>query len=256
MHTQNHTAMFRFSNDTPICAARSALRGGRRAFTLIELLVVIAIIALLAAILFPVFARARENARRSSCQSNLKQIGLAMLQYTEDNDSNMVQSWRGSDATASDASQRYKWMDQLQPYIKNEQVFVCPSDMQNSPYHYRDGTHYGSYGLNSVYFGDDFALRLAPDGINESRIEDASGTLWVSETYDYANNNSSFGWANVAGNPTISATEPRRLERITERHLGTVNVLWCDGHVKAVKLDALAHTNAQNTMTAFTVQAD
>lgn len=94
---------------------------GRKAFTLIELLVVIAIIALLASILFPVFGRARENARRSSCQSNLKQIGLGFEQYKDDYD----QIYPGSYVSASGKS--YNWPTFIQPYVKNEQIFVCPS---------------------------------------------------------------------------------------------------------------------------------
>ena len=90
------------------------------AFTLIELLVVIAIIAILAAILFPVFSRARENARKTSCLSNLKQIGLAMMQYTQDNDERFMHA-------NHDATPPYTWFAPLQPYIKSTQVFKCPS---------------------------------------------------------------------------------------------------------------------------------
>jgi prepilin-type N-terminal cleavage/methylation domain-containing protein len=115
----------------------------RKAFTLIELLVVIAIIAILAAILFPVFARARENARRASCQSNLKQIALGIHQYTQDyderfplgaydaggstspqNDSGMP----GYYYSASNDGQRHiAWMDFIFPYVKSTQIFGCPS---------------------------------------------------------------------------------------------------------------------------------
>ena len=105
-----------------------------RGFTLIELLVVIAIIAILAAILFPVFARARENARASACQSNLKQIGLGMLQYSQDYDENYVAPFYGSNQgnnTATDGVNSWKWMDAIYPYVKNEQIFNCPSGYRN-----------------------------------------------------------------------------------------------------------------------------
>ena len=92
----------------------------RAAFTLIELLVVIAIIAILAAILFPVFARARENARRSSCQSNMKQIGLGIAQYTQDYDEYMPIGNAGNSGQG--------WAGVVMPYIKSSQIFVCPSD--------------------------------------------------------------------------------------------------------------------------------
>src|SRR4028119_122023 len=94
----------------------------RAGFTLIELLVVIAIIAILASILFPVFARARENARRSSCQSNLKQIGLGLLQYTQDYDEKIVNGENNNETGFTT-----RWMDRIQPYVKSDQLFMCPS---------------------------------------------------------------------------------------------------------------------------------
>jgi prepilin-type N-terminal cleavage/methylation domain-containing protein len=105
----------------------------RRAFTLIELLVVIAIIAILAAILFPVFAQAREAARKSACLNNLKQIGTAMLMYTQDNDEVLPLPFTnpasppGSNPEAINAN-AFGWADLLQPYVKNEGVFTCPSN--------------------------------------------------------------------------------------------------------------------------------
>ncbi|RYZ75770.1 MAG: DUF1559 domain-containing protein, partial [Proteobacteria bacterium] len=92
------------------------------AFTLIELLVVIAIIAILAAILFPVFARARENARRASCISNQKQIMLGLTQYAQDYDEKYPLIYLSAGGT------NVGWNQMLMPYIKSRQVFICPSD--------------------------------------------------------------------------------------------------------------------------------
>jgi prepilin-type N-terminal cleavage/methylation domain-containing protein/prepilin-type processing-associated H-X9-DG protein len=94
----------------------------RRGFTLIELLVVIAIIAILAAILFPVFARAREKARQASCQSNLKQLALGMLMYVQDYDERFApeRTWNGSGT-------EWHWHEKIYPYVKNVQIYTCPS---------------------------------------------------------------------------------------------------------------------------------
>jgi prepilin-type N-terminal cleavage/methylation domain-containing protein/prepilin-type processing-associated H-X9-DG protein len=95
----------------------------KRAFTLIELLVVIAIIAILAAILFPVFAQAREKARAISCLSNLRQIGLAMMMYSQDNDEQSPTTNHDVDTI----DELYAWYQPLQVYIKNDGIFRCPS---------------------------------------------------------------------------------------------------------------------------------
>jgi prepilin-type N-terminal cleavage/methylation domain-containing protein/prepilin-type processing-associated H-X9-DG protein len=104
-----------------------APRQSRRGFTLIELLVVIAIIAILASILFPVFARARENARRSSCLSNMKQQGLGVMQYTQDYDEKYPQAYYYPDNSSSSGGYAH-WSGLIQPYVKSNQLFVCPSD--------------------------------------------------------------------------------------------------------------------------------
>jgi prepilin-type N-terminal cleavage/methylation domain-containing protein len=107
----------------------------KKGFTLIELLVVIAIIAILAAILFPVFARARENARRASCQSNLKQIGLGLMQYTQDYDESYAPVQYPGPALATQGpggAHTGNWSQLIQPYVKSTQLFQCPSNTQNA----------------------------------------------------------------------------------------------------------------------------
>ena len=100
----------------------------RRGFTLIELLVVIAIIAILAAILFPVFAKAREKARQASCLSNMKQIGLGLMQYAQDYDERLPQAgWAETIIFPNGASGGHTWFMRIYPYVKNLQVFNCPS---------------------------------------------------------------------------------------------------------------------------------
>ena len=117
----------------------------RSGFTLIELLVVIAIIAILAAILFPVFARAREKARQTSCASNLKQLCLGFAMYAQDYDECMIPAYLGFTGEAPD---RIDYTRLVQPYVMNEQILVCPSD--SSPTNYSSNYHTmpRSYGVN------------------------------------------------------------------------------------------------------------
>ena len=129
----------------------------RRGFTLIELLVVIAIIAILAAILFPVFAKAREKARQTSCLSNLKQIGLGFLQYAQDYDETLPTDWITLPPGVA-WTDRYSWRAMISPYIKNTQIFSCPSDQYNYSgalaglCQNGEGSIPGGYGDNTMHY--------------------------------------------------------------------------------------------------------
>jgi prepilin-type N-terminal cleavage/methylation domain-containing protein/prepilin-type processing-associated H-X9-DG protein len=254
-------------------------RGARNGFTLIELLVVIAIIAILASILFPVFGRARENARRSSCQSNLKQIGLGIIQYSQDYDERQpAVAFNGAGPT--NFPTKYKWMEAVFPYIKSEQVFTCPSDTNNagSKYVYagnRPGVDlfaFGSYVYNNCYWGYG---GMSPSNVSLSAIQAPSSTIWVLEQHDA--NNVEFAWQNAAANPPIvklgsyeilnrnSVSQPANPQGVAARHLETTTVLYCDGHVKSQRLTSIAATknifvpaiNANaDIMTNFTIQDD
>lgn len=114
----------------------------KRGFTLIELLVVIAIIAILAAILFPVFAQAREKARQTGCLSNNKQIGMATIMYLQDYDEMFpAQPWYNNDPndgvpvmnSGDPGASPFNYKDEIAPYIKNEQVWICPTNIPNGP---------------------------------------------------------------------------------------------------------------------------
>jgi prepilin-type N-terminal cleavage/methylation domain-containing protein/prepilin-type processing-associated H-X9-DG protein len=238
------------------------------AFTLIELLVVIAIIAILAAILFPVFAKAREKARQASCLSNEKQIGLALLQYEQDYDERLPFFWYGADGAASDQTlnpQKYKWMDACYPYVKSEGVFNCPDDATTYNYKYYktlaagSNLHYGSYGMNVMYRYDG-GPRNPPSGQSIAGIVNPATTVWVGEIVG-GPDAEGFGWTTLANqpNPVVNtAVTPNKIDALVQRHTDNANVLWCDGHAKAVNMNFLASKVAADgkTLSYFTIQDD
>ncbi len=224
---------------------RSAVRP---AFTLIELLVVIAIIAILAAILFPVFARARENARKTSCLSNLKQIGLAFMQYTQDYD----EAFPLSSYPATNVS----WTVSTAPYIKSTQIFRCPSDTAarwDSPVAPPASNYYTtSYIMNAWFAGTQPYAKLsavqAPSQV--IILVDANTDVtqrdhfhpfnWIVETPAnplYSGYMHSITFDDAAGATT---------EIALKRHLDSFNTLYADGHVKNRRWTQAWHQETAN----------
>ncbi len=144
-----------------------------KGFTLIELLVVIAIIAILAAILFPVFQKVRENARKASCQSNLKQLGLAIVQYTQDSDELQPPAWSSPDGTW--ANKTLRWSDVIYPFVKSTGAFTCP-DVSGSTFVTPPPTpvtnafanaQNGGYVVNAAYYAAGDGAHHRPFGIRD-----------------------------------------------------------------------------------------
>ena len=187
------------------------MRSKRRAFTLIELLVVIAIIAILAAILFPVFARAREKARTASCQSNLKQLALAVLMYAQDYDERTPGQDQGC------------WTVMIYPYVRNDQIYTCPSrsDLQmswtncNAPGGYGINMSANSGGYSFAWFRNLYSTKHMGD------IPRPAEKIMMSDHWSGANYMT--GWRSIWAT-TTPAYDPR--------HNDGANCNYCDGHVK------------------------
>jgi prepilin-type N-terminal cleavage/methylation domain-containing protein/prepilin-type processing-associated H-X9-DG protein len=213
---------------------KSSHRITKKGFTLIELLVVIAIIAILAAILFPVFARARENARRASCQSNLKQIGLGILQYTQDYDE------RFSPSANNEADYALSGL-RIGPYTKSDQLLVCPSD-SNVSYNVRKVSGVGTIATSYYVSGDTYEEPNIVDsltwgvfsgdtGISQAQVGAPSETILVTER----DGNVTDGHVDRGNATATSGTSGDTWNFVTNRHLDTANYLFVDGHVKSLK---------------------
>lgn len=223
---------------TPIFGVSHGRSSGFSAFTLIELLVVISILAVLAAILFPVFGRARENARRSSCLSNQKQLGLGFLQYQSDND--------GAFPFTNHVS-GLSWTLTLDSYIKNRQIFRCPCDASaawetpiGSPPRLRVSSYYlNSYLANEATGSNRFARDATIQApakviyIAESAPEKTGDhfhpPLWDAP-YDFA------PAGHLAGSnpyPTFwDGTRGETSEIALRQHFDGANYVFADGHAK------------------------
>ena len=219
----------------------------KKGFTLIELLVVIAIIAILAAILFPVFAQAREKARQSSCLSNLKNIGTAIMLYTDDNhETYPIARVDGGDGVPANLIPAYGygyWPNIIYPYTKDWKIYYCPSywttynkDSENPAL---DAIS-GGYMANSGVLGD-FSTGVASQAKKLSRIKSPSNVVVVQDGWWYigtgpglTNCRSDWGYLPGAGaagaTPNANVTGDTLVDFNSGRHNEGCNLCYADGH--------------------------
>jgi prepilin-type N-terminal cleavage/methylation domain-containing protein/prepilin-type processing-associated H-X9-DG protein len=233
-----------------------------RAFTLIELLIVVAIIAILAAILFPVFAQAREKARQTTCVSNLRQLGLGVAMYAQDYESYPAHS------SPSSQVPRTRWPDYIYPYVKNDPLFICPSVSPDLRSAFRRFAHnqdslYGGYGYNFQYLGNSRFPFYAPD----AAVERPAETFAIADTNGVRRDDNTsvagayvidpplpsargsrpqtpgdgfYGIGNECGTPGLAGPGFWGCRSVpAQRHTGMVSVNFCDGHSKAMRLSAM-----------------
>jgi len=182
----------------------------RKGFTLIELLVVIAIIAILAAILFPVFARARSKAKQTACLSNMKELALSVLMYTSDHDGVLPLVWYASSPSWTG------WIDVTEPYVKNQDIYKCPAVFQQYP-----GIGYNVHlGLHTP----------SPSPVSEEEVEFPAEVIVVGDSAQ----GSRYGFFR----PLHWAAEWQRNSYcIQARHNGGPNAAFVDGHAKWISRD-------------------
>ncbi len=217
-------------------------------FTLIELLVVIAIIAILAAILFPVFAQAREKARQIACMSNTRQIGLGLGMYVQDYDETLPFNDNGPQFANGNARCTF---DVIQPYLKNTDIYSCPSagndkvriflnyDNSNRPFI--------TYAINNLYASDSAQAIFGDSGYGQTSLaafSEPAGTIFCGDSKP-ATSNQAYAWQvvgatlNMTVDPPILGA-PNNQGQFVARHSKGLNFTFFDNHAKWMKLEQAA----------------
>jgi prepilin-type N-terminal cleavage/methylation domain-containing protein/prepilin-type processing-associated H-X9-DG protein len=223
----------------------------KRAFTLIELLVVIAIIAILAAILFPVFAQAREKARTASCGSNTRQLGLAIRMYVQDYDERFpFGGWLPTNTGVGGPDGTWEWQNTTAPYIKNKQLYRCPSTSDRDEEIRPDGSYVFDWNLNPVNYLYNNQLGRNRTPVNDATVVSPADCWMVLDGHsDWDGSHRGTDWMGRKNTTWMleDTTFGARADLICgwlswqgftwglPRHTGGGNVCYTDGHVKFKK---------------------
>jgi prepilin-type N-terminal cleavage/methylation domain-containing protein/prepilin-type processing-associated H-X9-DG protein len=256
----------------------------RRGFTLIELLVVIAIIAILAAILFPVFSRAREKARQSSCLSGARQVGMAVQMYAQDHDEILPRIWTGCMPAVPNVCPTIHWMEMVLPYVKSPQFFsACPSKNfpdwtpPQRPPQWGGNGWFVAFAINALYSGSgathntiDGQVTTPPQGQPLAQIALPANTIIFGDSASWYNAFSSNKLETKVqleppydSIPNLGPLPGPNIGRLTApnsrfvgRHFEGANWIFCDGHAKWLLIRETAKTNRNGILFIFTLEDD